>query len=431
LDTQLKEKNSRLFVARGQPVDTLKELIVKWDIKLIAFEHDTEPYSMSRDQSVRELCLKLGVKVHTDVSHTLYDPNKIKEAGKGKVPTKYQGHLTLMEKLGPPPKPLEVPDFSKIDAHDEKFGAELDLPTLAEIDLSEEKDCGPRKFPGGESEALKRLEATMKNKEWVAKFEKPNTSPNSLQPSTTVLSPYLKFGCLSPRKFYYELLVIINADKKATRPPVSLLGQLFWREFYYSVSAATPNYDKMAGNPICKQIDWRPNDEFLNAWKNAQTGFPFIDAIMTQLRTEGWIHHLARHSVACFLTRGDLYISWEEGVKVFEEYLLDADWALNAGNWMWLSASAFFYQYFRVYSPVAFGKKTDPNGDYIRQYIPQLKKFPKQFIYEPWMAPIETQKHCKCIIGKDYPKPIVDHAKASAENLKRMKAAYDKDKRTV
>ena len=97
-----------------------------------------------------------------------------------------------------------------------------------------------------------------------------------------------------------------------------------------------------------------------------RTGFPFIDAVMTQLRKEGWIHHLGRHAVACFLTRGDLWVSWEEGMKVFEEYLLDADWSLNAGNWMWLSASAFFHQYFRVYSPIAFGKKTDKNGDFIR-----------------------------------------------------------------
>jgi cryptochrome len=98
----------------------------------------------------------------------------------------------------------------------------------------------------------------------------------------------------------------------------------------------------------------------------AKTGYPFIDAIMTQLRTEGWIHHLARHAVACFLTRGDLWCHWEEGQKVFEELLLDADWALNAGNWMWLSASAFFHQYYRVYGPVSFGKKTDKHGDYIK-----------------------------------------------------------------
>ena len=97
------------------------------------------------------------------------------------------------------------------------------------------------------------------------------------------------------------------------------------------------------GNPICRQIHWDKNEELLSAWKEGRTGYPFVDAIMTQLRLEGWIHHLARHMVACFLTRGDLFISWEEGLKVFDEHLIDGDWSLNAGNWMWLSASAFFH----------------------------------------------------------------------------------------
>lgn len=94
---------------------------------------------------------------------------------------------------------------------------------------------------------------------------------------------------------------------------------------------------------------------------------------MTQLRYEGWIHHLARHAVACFLTRGDLWISWEEGMKVFEELLLDADWSVNAGTWMWLSCSSFFQQFFHCYCPVKLGQKADPNGDYIRRYLPILK----------------------------------------------------------
>lgn len=97
---------------------------------------------------------------------------------------------------------------------------------------------------------------------------------------------------------------------------------------------------------------------------------------MTQLREEGWIHHLARHAVACFLTRDDLWISWEEGMKVFDELLLDADWSVNAGMWMWLSSSSFFQQFFHCYCPVRFGRKADPHGDYIRKYLPVLKVNP-------------------------------------------------------
>ncbi|TRY90608.1 hypothetical protein DNTS_034649, partial [Danionella cerebrum] len=214
--------------------------------------------------------------------------------------------------------------------------------------------------------------------------------------------------------------------KKHSHPPVSLHGQLLWREFFYTTARGIPNFNKMQGNPHCVQVDWDSNPELLSAWSEARTGFPFIDAIMTQLRQEGWIHHLARHAVACFLTRGDLWISWEEGQKVFEELLLDADWSLNAGNWQWLSASTFFHQYFRVYSPIAFGKKTDKYGDYIKKYLPGLKMFPADYIYEPWKAPRSIQERAGCIVGKDYPRPIVDHAVVHKKNLQRMKAAYAK-----
>jgi len=163
----------------------------------------------------------------------------------------------------------------------------------------------------------------------------------------------------------------------------------------------------------------------LEAWEYSRTGYPFIDAIMAQLRTEGWIHHLARHAVACFLTRGDLWQSWEQGASVFEKYLLDGDWSLNISNWLWLSASVFFHQYFRVYSPISFGKKTDPNGDYIRKYLPVLKNMPQKYIYEPWTAPQEIQMRARCIVGKDYPMPIVDHGVVSKQNIQKMKVAYE------
>jgi cryptochrome len=156
---------------------------------------------------------------------------------------------------------------------------------------------------------------------------------------------------------------------------------------------------------------------------------------MIQLRDEGWIHHLARHSVACFLTRGDLYISWERGAEVFDDYLLDADWSLNVGNWLWLrcvmcdgthsSASAFFHQYFRVYSPIAFGQKYDKSGDYIRRYIPALKDMPAQYIYTPWKAPLAVQKKAGCVVGKDYPMPIVDHDEARQRCMTGMRLAFE------
>uniref|UniRef100_A0A8D0G0U5 Photolyase/cryptochrome alpha/beta domain-containing protein n=1 Tax=Sphenodon punctatus TaxID=8508 RepID=A0A8D0G0U5_SPHPU len=426
LDESLKKLNSRLFVVRGHPAEVFPALFKKWKVTRLTFEIDTEPYARQRDAKVVKLAAEHNVQVIQKVAHTLYDTERIIVENNGKAPLTYARLQTVLASLGPPKQPVPVPTLENLkdcgtpckDNHDAKYG----IPTLEELGQDPEK-AGPPLYPGGESEALVRLDLHMKRTTWVCNFKKPDTEPNSLSPSTTVLSPYVKFGCLSVRTFWWKLAEIYQG-RKHSAPPVSLHGQLLWREFFYTAGVGIPNFNKMEGNPVCVQVDWDDNQEYLNAWREGRTGYPFIDAIMTQLRTEGWIHHLARHAVACFLTRGDLWLSWEEGQKVFEELLLDADWSLNAGNWQWLSASAFFHQFFRVYSPVAFGKKTDKSGEYIKKYLPFLRKFPTEYIYEPWKAPRSMQEQAGCIIGKDYPKPIVVHEVVSKRNIERMKAAY-------
>nr|DBA34035.1 TPA: hypothetical protein GDO54_001641 [Pyxicephalus adspersus] len=288
------------------------------------------------------------------------------------------------------------PYYKQMDDHIGEMGKELGFQVVSHVahTLYDVRNCALicKKPPPPPYQA--------RTQGWVSEFRKPQTVPNSLLPSTTGLSPFFSLGCLSVKVFYQRLSNIYAQSKNHSLPPVSLQGQLLWREFFYTVASCTPNFTKMVGNPICLQIDWYEEPEKLNKWKSAQTGFPWIDAIMTQLREEGWVHHLARHAVACFLTRGDLWISWEEGMKVFEELLLDADYSINAGNWMWLSASAFFHHYTRIFCPVRFGRRTDPEGSYIRKYLPILKDFPAKYIYEPWTAPDDIQKEASCIIGK-------------------------------
>lgn len=122
---------------------------------------------------------------------------------------------------------------------------------------------------------------------------------------------------------------------------------------------------------------------------------------MRQLRQEGWIHHLGRHAVACFLTRGGCYIDWERGAEVFEEWLIDHEVACNVGNWQWLACVAFYAQFYRCYSPVAFPKKWDKEGAFVRKYVPELEKYPGKYIYEPWRAPIADQKKAGCLLQGD------------------------------
>ncbi|KAF0301665.1 Cryptochrome-1 [Amphibalanus amphitrite] len=476
LDKSLQRLNSRLFVIRGQPADVLPSLFKKWNITCLSFGEDPEPFGKVRDQNVRKMALEHNVEVISRTCHTLYDVDTVIERAGGRSPLTYKQFQTVLLSMPPPPAPLHALNHDRFDTESAHKGV----------------------WHGGETEALVRLERHMERKAWIASFGRPKMTPQSLKASVTGVSPYLRFGALSPRLFYRDLaylyrkvsslsprlfyrdlaylyrkvsslsprlfyrdlaylyrksvswlfyrdlaylyrkvsslsprlfyrdLAYLYRKIKHADPPLSLHGQLLWREFFYVAATNNPNFDRMVGNPICVQIPWDKNPKALAKWASGQTGFPWIDAIMTQLRQEGWIHHLARHAVACFLTRGYLWLSWEEGMQVFEELLLDADWSVNAGTWMWLSCSSFFQQFFHCYSPVRFGRKVDPEGDYIRTYLPVLKGMPSRYIHEPWLAPKSVQKAAKCIVGEDYPLPMVCHTDASRINVERMRQIYSR-----
>nr|XP_008541635.1 PREDICTED: cryptochrome-2 [Equus przewalskii] len=427
LDTSLRKLNSRLFVVRGQPADVFPRLFKEWGVTRLTFEYDSEPFGKERDAAIMKMAKEAGVEVVTENSHTLYDLDRIIELNGQKPPLTYKRFQAIISRMELPRKPVGSVTSQQMEScradiqenHDETYG----VPSLEELGFPTE-GLGPAVWQGGETEALARLDKHLERKAWVANYERPRMNAASLLASPTGLSPYLRFGCLSCRLFYYRLWDLYRKVKRNSTPPLSLFGQLLWREFFYTAATNNPRFDRMEGNPICIQIPWDRNPEALAKWAEAKTGFPWIDAIMTQLRQEGWIHHLARHAVACFLTRGDLWVSWESGVRVFDELLLDADFSVNAGSWMWLSCSAFFQQFFHCYCPVGFGRRTDPSGDYIRRYLPKLKAFPSRYIYEPWNAPEAVQKAAKCIIGVDYPRPIVNHAETSRLNIERMKQIY-------
>ncbi|KAM7413865.1 hypothetical protein PAMA_018927 [Pampus argenteus] len=427
LDSSLKKLNSRLFVVRGQPTDVFPRLFKEWKVTRLTFEYDPEPYGKERDGAIIKMAQEFGVETVVRNSHTLFNLDRIIEMNNNSPPLTFKRFQTIVSRLELPRRPLPPITQQQMDKCHTKIADNHDqlysIPSLEELGFRTE-GLPPAVWRGGESEALDRLNKHLDKKVWVANFEHPRVNTCSLYASPTGLSPYLRFGCLSCRVLYYNLRELYMKLRKRSSPPLSLFGQLLWREFFYTAATNNPNFDRMEGNPICVQIPWDQNPEALAKWAEGRTGFPWIDAIMTQLRQEGWIHHLARHAVACFLTRGDLWISWESGMRVFEELLLDADWSVNAGSWMWLSCSAFFQQFFHCYCPVGFGRRTDPSGDYIRHYIPILKDYPNRYIYEPWNAPESVQKAANCVVGVNYPKPMINHAEGSRLNIERMKQVY-------
>lgn len=243
----------------------------------MTFEREIEPFNLRRDALVKIHADQCGVKLDEFHSHTVYNPDIVLQANRNDVPMRYQSFMSLVSNKTVP-KSIEITEKHKIlpkhqppkDKNENANSACYDLPPLSE--LTNEADLGPLVYHGGEIEALKRLDKMMSNKKWVGEFEKPKTAPNSLRPSTTVLSPYVTFGCLSSRLFFERLQAVLNTCKKPSQPPVSLMGQLMWREFYYVAAVAEPNFDKMVGNKICRQIPWRYDENLLEAWAHGRTG---------------------------------------------------------------------------------------------------------------------------------------------------------------
>ncbi|GAB0492226.1 hypothetical protein MMPV_003487 [Pyropia vietnamensis] len=438
LDAALRARGSALRVVRGDAPAAVAAAAARWGASTLVYEDDDSPDGRKRDAAVAEAAATAGITVVTAVGHTLYPPAQLLEAAGGTAPRTMSAFTSLVGRVGEPPSPLPTvgdslpPPPPLVDG---EAASDYAVPSLEDLGWTAAAAAGLR-VRGGEAAGLERMEAFLARRggEAVRKFEKPKTSMVAWRtPDTTVLSPYLALGAVSARTFYARLREVERAGGgRHTHPPVSLVGQLLWREHFHLLAGTVPHFDRMVGNPLCRQIPWDDPAtdpaaaERHAAWAEARTGYPAVDAFMAQLRTEGWVHHLGRHMLACFLTRGDLWVSWTAGAATFEELLVDWDPALNAGNWLWLSASAFFNAYYRVYGPVTWVRKADPEGAFIRHYLPVLARMPSKYIYEPWKAPVAVQKAAGCRVGDglDYPAPMVDHAVVSKVNTDRMAKAF-------
>ena len=299
--------------------------------------------------------------------------------------------------IGKPLRPCKDPDFDNIKFGQipQALGRELNFleetPTPESFGLRYEGDLKlvHQYWEGGEQKALELLDKRLivETNAFQNGSYLPNQACINLLGPATSLSAALRFGCLSVRRFYWSIHDIFdqvrdNSYLQIPRGP-HITGQLIWREYFYTMSVTNPYFDEMERNPICLNIPWyKPKLETMDKWKEGRTGYPLIDAAMRQLLAEGWINHILRNVTATFLTRGGLWVSWEEGVKHFLKYLLDADWSVCAGNWMWVSSSAFekLLDSSKCTCPIALARRLDPNGEYIKRYIPELRNFPKSYM---------------------------------------------------
>ncbi|XP_035782382.1 cryptochrome-1 [Anopheles albimanus] len=427
LDRQFRELGGQLLVFRGDSETVLRRLFEELNIKKLCFEQDCEPIWRERDERVTRLCETMDVKCVENVSHTLWNPNEVIQTNGDIPPLTYQMFLHTVDIIGEPPRPVGAPDFEFVEfgripailASELKLFQQSHMPGPEEFGLTYDgnADIAFQKWFGGETRALESLGARLKQEEEAFRegyYLPTQAKPEILGPATS-MSAALRFGCLSVRMFYWcvhDLFAKVQASSQFKCPiGQHITGQLIWREYFYTMSVRNPHYGEMERNPICLNIPWyEPVDDSLVRWKEGRTGFPLIDAAMRQLLAEGWLHHILRNITATFLTRGGLWISWEAGLQHFLKYLLDADWSVCAGNWMWVSSSAFerLLDSSKCTCPIALAYRLDPTGDYVKRYVPELANFPAHLVHEPWKATKEEQLEYGCTIGQHYPAPMVD-----------------------
>jgi len=238
---------------------------------------------------------------------------------------------------------------------------------------------------------------------------------------TSRLSPHLHFGEISPRQVWHAVKASPLGESKDAD---SYLSEIAWREFSYNLLYHFPHFPEANFQTRFDHFDWTGTDAEFEAWTKGQTGYPIVDAGMRELYQTGWMHNRVRMIVASFLIK-DLFIHWRRGEDWFWDTLVDADLASNAAGWQWVAGSgADAAPYFRIFNPVSQGEKFDPDGDYVRKYVPELAKLPRRVIHAPWTADRTTLARAGVTLGLDYPKPIVDHAEAR----KRALAAFEKIK---
>jgi deoxyribodipyrimidine photo-lyase len=249
------------------------------------------------------------------------------------------------------------------------------------------------------------------------KYDETRNFPAIKGPS--YLGVHLRFGTVSIRQLAstaYKRMLVGSAGAEVW------LSELVWRDFYHQILHHHPRVVKGAFKPEYDDIKWdhhKHAKELFAAWCEGRTGYPLVDAAMAQINQTGYMHNRLRMVVASFLTK-DLGIDWRWGERYFAEHLNDFDLAANNGGWQWASSSGCDAQpYFRIFNPTNQSEKFDPEGKFIRRYVPALAKLSNKAIHAPWLAkPLELEE-AGLVLGRDYPRPIIDHAEARAHTLER------------
>lgn len=408
LDAELRTFGLHLVVRRGDPLRTLFDVLRESGASGVTWNRDYTPYAVRRDTAIKQALREAGYEAHSFKDTVIFEMKEVTTAD-GRPYTVYTPYAKRWRsRLAA--EPVTVQDMPRLATI--PLPASEPLPHLTAL-LPDAPATLPR-FPAGEAVALEALERFVRGP--LANYAQGRNL--MAVAGTSRLSPYLRLGVLSPRQ------CVAAALAAPPEPgPESWIGELIWRDFYMQVLYHFPYALRSSFKPAYNRIAW-PNDPALfAAWQQGLTGYPIVDAAMRQLQREGWMHNRARMIVASFLTK-DLLIDWRWGERHFMHLLIDGDPAANNGGWQWAAGTGTDAQpFFRIFNPVSQGQKFDPEGTYVRRYVPELANVLTRYIHEPHKMPLAEQRKAGVLIGQDYPAPIVDHATQRTKALELYRAA--------
>ena len=404
LDESLRRRGSGLVVRHGQPERELPKLAAQTGAESVHFTADVTPFARARGEVTGRALRDAGVELFAHPGLCVADaPQEIR--------TKNGGPYTVFSPFYRSWKEVPRRDVAQAPRKMPALPSGLEpgrIPSLGKLGLEQEVR---EPAPGGETEGRKLMTA------WLGHAVKGYGSGHDAmgREGTSRLSPYLRFGCVSAREL----------EERAPRGEAAeaFRRQLCWRDFYQQAIFEFPDNAKLEYQERYRgTIDWSHAEKRFEAWTEGRTGFPLVDAGMRQLRREGWMHNRARLVVGSFLTK-DLGIDWRWGERWFMRLLIDGDQGNNNGNWQWIASVGMDPQpaFKRIFNPALHQARLDPKGAYVRKYVPELRDVPDSYLAEPAEMPPEVQREVGCVIGEDYPEPMVDHKAAREDALERYR----------
>jgi deoxyribodipyrimidine photo-lyase len=412
LRSSLRARHSDLALLEGDAATELAALSERTGSSAVFYNEDYDPPAIDRDARAARRLRGAAIDVHAHTDHVYVRAGEIlRPDGRSySVYTPYRRRWNMRFATEPHPPVASAPALRGKLMPRAAIGATRDVPRPEEYGHAS-RDAYPR---GGLDEAKRLLDGFLAG--GLTRYAERRNMP-ALE-GTSRLSPHLRAGTIGIRTVVHAAAWVRgnSADRDASEAD-AWIGELVWRDFYQQLLFHRP---RVAHEPFLEaaaEIAYANDDAAYAAWCEGRTGYPIVDAAMIQLNATGWMHNRLRMIAASFLTK-HLLTDYRRGERYFEQHLADADLAANNGGWQWsASTGTDAAPYFRIFNPVVQGYTFDPDGTFVKSMIPALAKLPRKFVHAPWTTPPLLQAELGCVIGRDYPEPIVDHAFARERAL--------------